>query len=115
MVTHFPASQAALARVCDDDTRTAERFEAFFRGVELANGYHELLDADQLLARSVIANRQRIGDGKRALPLQNPLFEAMRAGMPSTCGCAMGFDRVVMLACEAGSLDEVVAFTAENA
>ena len=115
LVTHFPASQAALARVCDDDTRTAERFEAFFRGVELANGYHELLDADQLLARSVIANRQRIGDGKRALPLQNPLFEAMRAGMPSTCGCAMGFDRVVMLACEAGSLDEVVAFTAENA
>ncbi len=115
LVTHFPASQAALARVCDEDTRTAERYEAFFRGVELANGYHELLDADQLLARSVIANRQRMADGKRALPLQNPLLEAMRAGIPSTCGCALGFDRVVMLACEAGSLDEVIAFTAENA
>ncbi|MFY8201396.1 MAG: elongation factor P--(R)-beta-lysine ligase [Pirellula staleyi] len=115
LVTHFPASQAALARVCDEDTRTAERYEAFFQGVELANGYHELLDADQLLARSVIANRQRMEDGKGALPLENPLFDAMRAGMPNACGCALGFDRVVMLACEAGSLDEVIAFTAENA
>ncbi len=115
LVTHFPASQAALARVCESDTRTAERFEAFYRGVELANGYHELMDADQLEARSMLANIQRVADGKVPLPVQNRLLDAMRSGMPNSCGCALGFDRVVMLACNASSLDEVVSFVAENA
>ncbi len=115
LVTHFPASQAALARVCESDPRTAQRFEAFFRGVELANGYHELVDADQLEARSMLANTQRVADGKNPLPVQNRLLDAMRSGMPNSCGCALGFDRVVMLACNASSLDEVVAFVAENA
>ena len=115
LVTHFPASQAALARVCESDIRTAERYEAFYRGVELANGYHELMDADQLQARSIIANQQRQLDGKKMLPVQNRLLAAMRAGMPNSCGCALGFDRVVMLACAASSLDEVVSFTAEQA
>jgi len=115
LVTHFPASQAALARVCETDVRTAERYEAFYRGVELANGYHELMDADQLQARSIIANQQRQADGKKMLPVQNRLLDAMRSGMPNSCGCALGFDRVVMLACNASSLDEVVAFTVEQA
>lgn len=115
LVTHFPASQAALARVCESDTRTAERFEAFYRGVELANGYHELMDADQLEARSILANSQRVAEGKVSLPVQNRLLDAMRSGMPNSCGCALGFDRVVMLACNASSLDEVVSFVAENA
>jgi lysyl-tRNA synthetase class 2 len=115
LVTHFPASQAALARVCESDNRTAERFEAFYRGVELANGYHELMDADQLEARSMLANAQRVADGKNPLPVQNRLLDAMRSGMPNSCGCALGFDRVVMLACNARSLDQVVSFVAENA
>ena len=115
LVTHFPASQAALARVCESDTRTAERYEAFYRGVELANGYHELIDADQLEARTILANTQREADGKKSLPVQNRLLDAMRSGMPNSCGCALGFDRVVMLACNAGSLDEVLSFVAETA
>ena len=115
LVTHFPASQAALARVCDSDPRTAERFEAFYRGVELANGYHELMDANQLEERSVLANRQRVADGKKPLPIQNRLLDAMRLGMPNSCGCALGFDRLVMLACQANSLAEVVSFVAETA
>ena len=96
MVTHFPASQAALARVCETDPRTAERFEAFYRGVELANGYHELMDADQLESRSILANKQRESDGKKPLPLQNRLLDAMRSGMPNSCGCALGCDRVCL-------------------
>jgi len=115
LVTHFPVSQAALARASHADSRTAERYEAFYRGVELANGYHELLDADQLEARSRTANEQRAADGKRELPLQNRLLDAMRSGMPTSCGCALGFDRIVMLACDASSLDQVIAFTAKNA
>ena len=115
LVTHFPASQAALARVSESDTRTAERYEAFYQGVELANGYHELLDADQLEARSRRSNEQRKADGKPELPMQNRLLEAMRSGMPSSCGCALGFDRIVMLACQANSLEQVIAFSAPNA
>lgn len=115
LVTHFPASQAALARVCESDPRTAERYEAFYRGVELANGYHELMDADQLELRSILANEQRLRDGKKTLPIQNRLLDAMRSGMPNSCGCALGFDRVVMLSCGASRLDEVVSFVAENA
>lgn len=115
LVTHFPASQAALARVCESDTRTAERYEAFYRGVELANGYHELMDADQFEARTILANTQREADGKKSLPVQNRLLDAMRSGMPNSCGCALGFDRVIMLACNAGSLDEVISFVAETA
>lgn len=115
LVTHFPASQAALARVCELDRRTAERYELFYHGVELANGYHELMDADQLEARSTLSNSQRVKDGRNPLPIQNRLLDAMRSGMPNSCGCALGFDRVVMLACNARSLDEVVSFVAENA
>jgi elongation factor P--(R)-beta-lysine ligase len=115
LVTHFPISQAALARVSESDARTAERYEAFYLGVELANGYHELLDADLLEARARKSNEQRQADGNQALPMQNRLLDAMRSGMPSSCGCALGFDRIVMLACQANSLEQVIAFTAQNA
>ena len=115
LVTHFPISQAALARVSESDARTAERYEAFYLGVELANGYHELLDADLLEARARKSNEQRQADGNQALPMQNRLLDAMRSGMPSSCGCALGFDRIVMLACQASSLEQVIAFTVQNA
>jgi elongation factor P--(R)-beta-lysine ligase len=65
--------------------------------------------------RSMVANAQRIKDGKRALPLQNRLLDAMRAGMPTSCGCALGFDRIVMLACNAKTLEQVIPFSASNA
>jgi lysyl-tRNA synthetase class 2 len=115
LVTHFPASQAALAKLDPQDPRTAERYEAFFLGVELANGYHELCDPDELAHRATIANEQRIADGKFPLRLESPLVDAMRYGIPNSCGCALGFDRVVMLACGAKSLSEVIPFTAERA
>jgi len=115
LVTHFPASQAALAKLDAEDPRTAERYEAFYLGVELANGYHELCDPDELARRAAIANEQRIADGKFALLLESPLVDAMRYGIPNSCGCALGFDRVVMLACGAKSLGEVIPFTATRA
>ena len=115
LVTHFPASQAALAKLAADDERTAERYELFYHGVELANGYHELLNPSELANRAQIANRQRIEDGKFPLPIENPLFQAMKIGFPDCCGCALGFDRVVMLACQATSLREVIPFPADRA
>ena len=111
----YPASQAALARVREDDPPVAERFELYVSGVELANGYHELLDADELLRRNRQANAQRRADGKPALPEQSRLLAAMRAGLPPTVGAALGFDRLVMLAAGARCLGEVVAFPWDRA
>jgi len=106
----FPASQAALARVRDDDPPVAERFELFVRGVELANGYHELLDPDVLRQRNASANRQRRADGKYPLPEDSRLLAAMQHGLPPCAGVALGFDRLVMLAANAREIAEVIAF-----
>ncbi len=106
----YPASQAALARVRPGNPPVAERFELFVVGVELANGYHELLDPDELRMRNSRTNAQRIADGKPSLPEENRLLAAMRSGLPSSVGVALGFDRLVMLAAGAKTIAEVMAF-----
>ena len=115
IVYDYPATQAALANVRAGDPPVAERFELFFRGVELANGYHELLDAEQLRHRATVANQQRVADGKQPLPTDNRLLAAMQAGLPPCTGVALGFDRLVMLAAGATSLQEVMPFPIERA
>lgn len=115
LITHFPASQAALAKLSVDDPRLAERFELFYQGVELANGYHELLDAEVLRKRNQKANQDRLRDGKEALPIESYLLDAMDAGLPAATGCALGFDRVVMLACHETTLNKVIAFPFDRA
>ncbi len=111
----FPASQAALARVRDDVPPVAERFELFIRGVELANGYHELLDPGVLSQRNQAANRQRLADGKAALPEDSRLLAAMQHGLPPCAGAALGFDRLVMLAANANEIAAVIAFPIDRA
>jgi lysyl-tRNA synthetase class 2 len=113
---HYPASQAALARVVRRGPHAvAERFELYVDGLELANGYHELLDVDVLRQRSSQANRQRTADGKYTLPESTRLEAAMRHGLPPCAGVALGFDRVVMLATGANSLADVIAFPIDRA
>jgi lysyl-tRNA synthetase class 2 len=111
----YPASQAALARVRDEDPPIAERFELFIRGVELANGYHELIDAGVLRQRNATANRQRASDGKYPLPEDSRLLAAMDRGLPPCTGVALGFDRLVMLAAGADDIAQVIAFPVERA
>jgi lysyl-tRNA synthetase class 2 len=111
----YPASQAALARVRDGNPPVAERFELFVDGVELANGYHELLDPAVLRERIVQANRQRAADGKPPLPTESRLFAAMDAGLPASTGVALGWDRLVMIAAGAKTLAEVLPFPIERA
>ncbi len=94
----YPASQAVLAKVRDDAPPVAERFELYYRGIELANGYHELLDPAVLRRRNVAANAARMADGKPPLPEESRLLQAMEAGLPPCTGVALGFDRLVMLA-----------------
>jgi lysyl-tRNA synthetase class 2 len=111
----YPPSQAALAVVRADDPPVAERFELYVDGLELANGYHELLDAAVLRQRNRENNRLRGLDGKPALPEESRLLRAMEAGLPPSTGVALGFDRIVMLASGARTIDEVIAFPIERA
>jgi len=115
IVRNYPLTQAALARQAADDELCAARFEMFFKGIELANGYDELLDADELLQRTLINNQRRIACGETPLPIDNSLVEAMRRGLPASTGVALGFDRLLMLHTKSHSIDKVVPLTIEIA
>jgi lysyl-tRNA synthetase class 2 len=110
----WPADQAALAQVREDAHpgihRFAERFEWFVRGVELANGYHELTDARELLSRQKRNNQFRLASGIPTLPEHSRLMDAMLHGLPACCGVALGVDRLVMLRLGKTSIQEVMAF-----
>ena len=111
----YPPSQAALARVRPEEPPVAERFELYVAGVELANGYHELVDPAVLRDRNAQQNALRQTDGKEALPERSRLLKAMEAGLPPATGVALGFDRLVMLAAGAERLDEVMPFPFDRA
>ncbi len=111
----YPASQAMLARVRHDDPPVAERFELYVDSIELANGYHELLDAAELRRRNRTVNAERVADGNATVPEESRLLAAMDAGLPAAVGVALGFDRLVMLAFGAASLAEVLAFPIDRA
>lgn len=115
IVTHYPISQAALARSSPDQPGTAERFELFARGIELANGYGELLDPDILLQRSEQHQRKRQKLGKSHLPTNSRLLAAMRHGLPACAGVAMGVDRLLMVAERCDDITEVIPFPIERA
>lgn len=112
----YPPSQAALARVrVEGELRVAERFELYVKGIELCNGYHELLDAEEQERRFLEANARRRAAGRVELPLDRAFLDAMRRGLPPCSGVALGVDRLVMLATGASSIDEVIAFPIERA
>ncbi len=111
----YPPSQAALARVRPDNPPVAERFELYVRGVELANGYHELCDPKEQELRFHEANAKRRAMGKQELPMDRRFLAALEAGMPSCAGVAVGLDRVVMLAVGSSTIDDVIAFPIELA
>ncbi len=115
LIRNYPLSQAALARRCDDDPQTAERFEWMIDGLELANGYGELIDADELQSRSEANNQKRIAAGRRPLASDSRLVEAMRSGLPPCAGVALGFDRLVMLAVGSREIGDVLVFPIEDA
>ncbi|MEY9884920.1 EF-P lysine aminoacylase EpmA [Bradyrhizobium sp. USDA 329] len=103
----YPSPEAALARVKADDPRVAERFEVYACGVELANGFGELTDAEEQRKRfteSMTEKQRRYGE---AYPLDEDFLAAV-AAMPEASGVALGFDRLVMLASSATRIDQVV-------
>jgi lysyl-tRNA synthetase class 2 len=117
IIHHYPASQASLAKVTTSPLgyKVAERFELYYRGIELANGFHELADADALRRRFEEVNAMRASEGRPVLPMPERLLAALTHGLPDCTGVALGFDRLAMLANGAKSIDEVIAFPAERA
>ena len=114
-VHRYPASQAALARLDSEDPRLALRFELYHRGMELANGYHELTNAAEQRMRFSADQQRRKARGLPTHSLDPHLLGALDAGLPDCAGVALGFDRVLMLAMNAASIDEVLAFPLERA
>ena len=114
-VCDYPASQAALARLRPEEPPVAERFELYLRGVELCNGYHELTSASELRARIAAESDRRAREGLASLPVHNRLLDSMEHGLPPCAGTALGFDRVLMLALGADSIDEVIPFPWDRA
>lgn len=112
LVDDYPASQGALARLRRDaDGRmVAARFEAFLGPLELANGFHELADADEQLARFEADLARRAGRGQPPLPIDRELVDALRHGLPDCSGVALGVDRLLLALGVGGQLPELLAF-----
>ncbi len=108
VIHDYPASQAALARLKPGDPRIAERFEVFWGGIELANGYRELTDAGEQRRRFEADNRRRRQLGRREMPIDEAFLAALEAGMPDCAGVAMGVDRLLMAATGVGDIGEVL-------
>ncbi|ELA7317720.1 elongation factor P--(R)-beta-lysine ligase [Vibrio alginolyticus] len=109
-VYNFPASQAALAKINPQDHRVADRFEVYFKGIELANGFHELDNPKEQLARFEQDNAKRIEMGLKPQPIDYHLISALEAGLPDCAGVALGIDRLIMLALGCDHIDQVTAF-----
>jgi lysyl-tRNA synthetase class 2 len=114
-LTHYPASQAALAQLDPADPRVALRFEIYADGIELANGFQELSDANEQRERFMADNAARRAQGLPQMPIDERLLAALEAGLPACSGVALGFDRTMMVAVGAKRIDEVVSFTIEYA
>src|SRR5580704_374840 len=107
LLYEYPLPEAALARVASSDPRVAERFEVYACGVELANGFGELTDAAEQRHRFVQAMDEKQRRYGERYPLDEDFLAAV-ASMPQASGVALGFDRLVMLASGAASVDQVV-------
>ena len=113
LLCDYPASQASLARLDPDNPQAAQRFELYLDGLELANGFSELVDAAEQRRRFVEERERILALGRPSGPLPEP-FLADLARMPPAAGIALGLDRLVMLFTGSRSIDQVVAFTPES-
>ena len=121
MLEAWPTSQAAFAKIAAGPPAAALRFELFVEGVELANGWEEDPSRAVLRERIDAANRTRVADGRPSLPVPHRLLAAHRGAdagagsMPEGVGAALGFDRHVMLAAGATTIDAVRCFNSRDA
>ena len=114
-VYNFPKSQAALAKVCSGDSRVAQRFECYYQGIELVNGFNELTNADDQLQRFQKDNVQRRDLGLKEAKIDENFIAALAHGLPQCAGVALGVDRLIMLAIQADHIEHVISFQIERA
>lgn len=114
MVYDFPASQAALARLNPHDPQVAERFEVYFKGVELANAFHELTDPIEQRRRFEQEIIHKNQEDTIYSPLDERFLAALEAGLPDCAGVAIGIDRLLMLITKLNTLDKVLTFSIER-
>ena len=114
VLQHFPASMAALARLCPEDRRVADRFEVFLGQGELANGYVELTDAAEQRRRfeHEVAERQQAG--RPTGPIDEQLLQALAEGLPPCAGVAVGVERLQMALDKTDNIGDVVTFVTGN-
>jgi lysyl-tRNA synthetase class 2 len=114
-VRDYPASQAALARLRPGRPPVAARFEVYLDGIELANGFHELADADEQRQRFKAECRRRVESDDSAVCIDERLLAALESGLPECAGVALGLDRLLLVAGGGRSLHDVIAFPFERA
>jgi elongation factor P--(R)-beta-lysine ligase len=107
ILDRYPAAEAALARVCADDLREAERFEVYACGVELANGFGELTNPTEQRRRFEAEMNEKARIYGERYPIDEGFLAALEF-MPQSSGIALGFDRLVMLATGAPNIDDVI-------
>lgn len=111
---HYPASQAALARLVSGNVDLAERFEVFKGNVELANGFVELDDAHEQAARFARDQANRRERGKTVRPLDRRLLAALASGLPACAGVAAGLERILMINQATADISDVISFSFEG-
>ncbi len=110
----YPAGQAALARLKTDDPTVAERFELYWAGIELANGFSELTEPREQRKRFHETNETRRLAGRTVYPVAEAFLQCLHHLQPCA-GIALGVDRLVLILADAADLDQVVAFSPEMA
>lgn len=113
LIDNFPIEQAALAEAHPELPDRCLRFEFLWGGIELANGYQELTDADEQLKRFEQDNQNRLAMGKTALPIDQNLIKALQQGLPACSGVAVGVDRLLMCLLGYEDIKKVLAFSAD--
>ncbi len=113
----YPATQSALAKIekNPDGIEVARRFELVIKGMEIANGYYELTDETEQRKRFTHDQEVRLKQQLGNNPLDENLLAAMQSGLPDCSGAALGLDRLLMLICDANSIDEVLTFPLDRA
>lgn len=106
----YPSTQANLAKIYPENPELAMRFELFFQGMELGNGFCELTDSVQQKKRFYHENQLRNKSGKMELPVDVSLLAALEQGLPDCAGVALGLDRIVMLKTGKKTIDDVITF-----
>jgi lysyl-tRNA synthetase class 2 len=109
----YPAQRGALARLKQEDQTVAERFELYTGGLELANGFSELVDSEEQRRRFHLENENRKSFGKSVYAMPEKFLGELD-NMPPSAGIALGVDRLVMVFLDVKIIDEVVAFTPEE-